>query len=365
VPFSQLRSANGKLQDVPETASLLSIHELVSHVKLIVTGAAGFIGMHTAARLLDLGHEVVGVDNLSSYYDVRLKEDRLAQLRKRNAFRFVLLDVADPKATADLFASERPDRVIHLAAQAGVRYSLQNPMAYATANLLGFTSILQACRNIQLPHLVFASSSSVYGNNRKLPFAEGDPVDHPLSLYAASKRANELMAHAFAHLHGLPVTGLRFFTVYGPWGRPDMAPFQFAQAIAKGETIRLFNQGRHRRDFTFIDDIVEGVVAVALSDGVPQAEPGRVPMDPATSPAPFRLYNIGNSTPVELMDFLQTLESCLGKKARYEMVSAQPGDVLDTWADCSALERDFDYRPRTSLRDGMEQFIEWLRNYRA
>ena len=333
-------------------------------MKLIVTGAAGFIGMHTAARLLDLGHEVVGIDNLSSYYDVRLKEDRLALLRHREGFRFVLLDIADQRATATCFGTERPDRVVHLAAQAGVRYSLENPMAYASANLLGFTSILEACRQSRVPHLVYASSSSVYGNNRKLPFTEQDPVDHPISLYAASKRANELMAHSYAHLYALPVTGLRFFTVYGPWGRPDMAPFRFAQSIARGETIRLFNNGRHRRDFTFIDDIVTGVVAVAESDRMPVAKQGSAESGPATSPAPFRIYNIGNSTPIELMEFLQTLEDCLGTKARYEMAPAQPGDVLETWADCTALERDFDYRPVTKLRDGIGRFIAWFQAYR-
>ena len=332
-------------------------------MKLIVTGAAGFIGMHTALRLLDLGHEVVGIDNLNAYYDAQLKKDRLRILGQRDGFRFCLLDLAESRSVLDRFEDEQPDRVIHLAAQAGVRYSLENPMAYVSSNLQGFASILEACRHAGLPPLVYASSSSVYGGNHKLPFSERDPVDHPLSLYAASKRANELMAHAYAHLYGLPATGLRFFTVYGPWGRPDMAPIKFAHAIAAGDTISLYNHGRHRRDFTYIDDIVSGVIAVALSKPkpVPDADPGE--NGPDRSTAPFRIYNIGNSVPVELMDFLGTLETCLGRKAQFEMLPAQPGDVLDTWADCSALERDYGYRPITTLQAGVENFVAWFRSY--
>lgn len=332
-------------------------------MKLIVTGAAGFIGMHTALKLLDAGHEVVGIDNLNDYYDLQLKQDRLAVLRQRAGFRFFRLDIADSVALAQTVACEQPDRLVHLAAQAGVRYSLENPMAYVSSNLAGFACVLEACRHSQVRHLIYASSSSVYGDNAHVPFSEHDPVDHPLSLYAASKRANELMAHAYAHLYDLPVTGLRFFTVYGPWGRPDMAPILFARAICEGKTIRIFNHGNHRRDFTYVGDIVQGVVAVALQEGFRPGVAVAMNADPATSSAPFRIYNIGNSAPVKLMDFLDTLEKCLGKKARLEMTDAQPGDVLDTWADCSDLERDFGYKPLTSLAHGMERFITWFREY--
>lgn len=332
-------------------------------MKLIVTGAAGFIGMHTALSLLDDGHEVVGIDNLNNYYDLQLKQDRLEILRQHTGFRFFHLDIADSAAIAKTVAVEQPDRLVHLAAQAGVRYSLENPMAYVSSNLAGFASVLEACRHSQVPHLIYASSSSVYGNNTHVPFSEHDPVDHPLSLYAASKRANELMAHAYAHLYDLPVTGLRFFTVYGPWGRPDMAPFLFARAICEGKAIRVFNHGNHQRDFTYVGDIVQGVVAVALQEVSRYSIAAAMNADPATSTAPFRLYNMGNGAPVKLMDFIAALEKCLGKKARLEMTGAQPGDVLDTWADCGDLERDFGYRPQTSLAHGMERFVAWFREY--
>jgi UDP-glucuronate 4-epimerase len=332
-------------------------------VKFVVTGVAGFIGLHTAQRLLDEGHEVAGIDNLSDYYDVQLKRDRLELLQNRPGFRFFRMDIADHVALARLLVAEPPDRVVHLAAQPGVRYSLENPMAYVSSNLVGFASMLEACRHANVPHLVYASSSSVYGNNSRVPFSEHDPVDHPLSLYAASKRANELMAHAYAHLYRLPVTGLRFFTVYGPWGRPDMAPILFARAITENRTIQVFNYGNHQRDFTYVDDIVRGVIAVALHDSPRPAETGFLSNDPSTSSAPFRIYNIGNSSPVRLMDFLAALEDSLGIKARLEMVDAQPGDVLDTWADCSDLERDFAYRPDTPLAKGISNFTQWFREY--
>lgn len=332
-------------------------------MKLIVTGAAGFIGMHTALDLLDAGHEVVAIDNLNAYYDVQLKQARLDLLLQRPGFRFFELDIADAESLVQCVLSEQPDRVVHLAAQAGVRYSLEHPMAYVSSNLVGFANVLEACRHARVPHLVFASSSSVYGNNARLPFSEHDPVDHPLSLYAATKRSNELMAHSYAHLYGLPVTGLRFFTVYGPWGRPDMAPILFARAIAEGKPIKVFNHGKHQRDFTYVDDIAHGVVAVALNAPPTSRVTDSLQDDPATSRAPFRIYNIGNSTPVRLMDFLSLLESCMGKKAQLEMVDAQPGDVQETWADCSDLEKDFGYRPQTSLETGMREFVTWFRKY--
>lgn len=331
-------------------------------MNLVVTGAAGFIGMHVALALLERGHAVTGVDSLDEYYDPQLKRDRLDRLGQHPLFRFVRLDVAATTEMRALVADARPGRVIHLAAQPGVRYSIENPMAYVHANLVGFASVLEACRHEQVPHLVYASSSSVYGDNAHVPFSEHDAVDHPLSLYAASKRANELMAHVYAHLYRLPVTGLRFFTVYGPWGRPDMAPIRFARAISRGEPITLYHHGAHRRDFTCVDDIVEGVLAVALG-APPEARAARDDADPATSDAPFRIYNIGNSRPVTVLDFLAVLERCLGREARYEMAAAQPGDVRDTWADCRDLERDFGYRPDTSLDQGVAAFVDWFRAY--
>jgi UDP-glucuronate 4-epimerase len=274
-----------------------------------------------------------------------------------------MLDIADASVLDECLRRERPARVVHLAAQAGVRHSLENPMAYVSSNLVGFGSILEACRRAQVGHLVFASSSSVYGNNARLPFSEHDPADHPLSLYAATKRSNELMAHAYAHLYGLPSTGLRFFTVYGPWGRPDMAPILFAHAIAKGTPIQVFNRGNHRRDFTYVDDVVAGVVAVALGKPVAGQAQAVRPDDPATGSAPFRLYNIGNGNPVRLMDFLSLLETSLGKKALLEMVDAQPGDVLETWSDCSDLQQDFGYHAHVSMEEGMARFAAWFRDY--
>ena len=337
-------------------------------MKFLLTGVAGFIGMHTAQRLLDHGHEVVGLDNLSDYYDPGLKRDRLERLQSSSGFCFYRQDIAAAEDMLKRVQVTRPDRVVHLAAQPGVRYSIEHPQPYISSNLVGFASILEACRHGGIEHLVYASSSSVYGNNARIPFSEHDAVDHPLSLYAATKRANELMAHSYSHLYGLPTTGLRFFTVYGPWGRPDMAPIKFAQAITSGEVIQLYNRGHHRRDFTYIDDIVSGVVAVAEADlavmlARRSAEPVRAGSDPAHGNENFRLYNIGNSQPEELMEFLSLLEQALGKEARYEMAEAQPGDVLETWADCSDLERDFSYRPSTPLAQGVEQFARWFRDY--
>ena len=329
---------------------------------MIVTGAAGFIGMHVARALLENGHEVLGIDRLDDYYDPALKQARLERLRALHGFRFERLDVAEVGALVDLTAKFQPDRFVHLAAQPGVRYSLENPMAYVHSNLVGFAAVLEACRHHGAAHLVYASSSSVYGNNARVPFSEKDPVDHPLSLYAACKRANELMAHTYAHLYGLPVTGLRFFTVYGPWGRPDMAPIRFARAICRGEPITLFNRGNHQRDFTYIDDIAAGVLAVSLG-APPSGQSARADASPAYSTAPFRIYNIGNSRPVQLLDFLDALERCLGRKARIELAPPQAGDVQDTWADCSELERDYGYRPHTPLHRGVAEFVSWFRSY--
>lgn len=331
-------------------------------MKIILTGVAGFIGARTARLLLDLGHVVTGLDNLNDYYDPQLKRDRLERLHDQPGFRFLEQDIADHQALLGLTEAEAPDRFVHLAAQAGVRYSLENPMAYVRANLVGFANVLEACRQHQVAHLVYASSSSVYGNNSKLPFSEHDAVDHPLSLYAATKRSNELTAHSYAHLFGLAVTGLRFFTVYGPWGRPDMAPIKFARAIDSGQSIPVFNHGHHQRDFTYIDDIANGVVRV-ICGAPPISSPAAPPVTPALSDAPFRLYNIGSGKPVQLMEFIASLERHLGKKARLEMMPVQPGDVLDTWADCGDLERDFGYKPDTSLDRGMARFVEWFREY--
>jgi len=332
-------------------------------MKLVLTGVAGFIGMHTALRLLQQGHSVVGLDNLNDYYDPQLKLDRLAQLKGQPGFRFEKLDITDAPVLNDLLAEVEPDRLLHLAAQAGVRHSIDHPMDYISANLVGFMNVLEACRHNGVGHLVYASSSSVYGNNPRVPFSEHDAVDHPLSIYAASKRANELMAHVYSHLHGLPTTGLRFFTVYGPWGRPDMAPIAFARKIMEGSPIGVFNFGHHRRDFTYIDDIVSGVVAVTTGPLPQKPATDQSAADPAASDAPFRLYNIGNNQPVQLMDFLGELQNCLGKEAQLEMLPAQPGDVQDTWADCSDLQKDFNYSPDTSLADGMQHFVAWFREY--
>jgi UDP-glucuronate 4-epimerase len=331
--------------------------------KILVTGAAGFIGFHLAKVLLDRGDEVVGLDNLNDYYDVGLKQARLAQLEGRSGFRFVKLDLADREGVTALFREEKFDRVVNLAAQAGVRYSLQNPHAYVDSNLVGFVNILEGCRHNDVKHLVYASSSSVYGANTSMPFSIHHNVDHPVSLYAASKKANELMAHTYAHLYRLPVTGLRFFTVYGPWGRPDMALFLFTKAILEGRPIDVFNYGKMRRDFTYIDDIVEGVVRTLDNTAQPNpAWSGDCP-DPGTSNAPYRLYNIGNNNPVELLHLIETLEKALGKQAEKNLMPIQPGDVPATYADVDDLTRDVGFKPSTSIEEGVGRFVEWYRGY--
>jgi UDP-glucuronate 4-epimerase len=332
-------------------------------MKVLITGAAGFIGSALALRLVARGDEVVGIDNLNDYYDPTLKRARLARLENAAAFTDVRLDLEDRSGMNELFSAERPDAVVNLAAQAGVRYSLENPYAYVDTNLVGFINLLECCRHNDVKHLVYASSSSVYGSNTRMPFSVHDNVDHPLSLYAASKKANELMAHTYSHLYRLPTTGLRFFTVYGPWGRPDMALFLFTRRILAGEPIDVFNYGKHRRDFTYIDDIVEGVVRVL--DRIPQPNPdwtGDKP-DAASSSAPYALYNIGNNQPVELMHYIEVLEACLGRKAEKNLLPLQPGDVPDTYADVSELERDVGYRPATSVEDGVQRFVDWYRDY--
>ncbi len=332
-------------------------------MKLLLTGAAGFIGFHTARRLLERGDEVVGLDNLNDYYDPALKESRLAILREHARFRFVKLDLADRAGMAELFARERFERVVHLAAQAGVRYSLTNPHAYVDSNVTGTLHVLEGCRNHAVEHLVFASTSSVYGANTRMPFSVHDPADHPLSFYAATKKANEMMAHTYAHLYALPVTGLRFFTVYGPWGRPDMALFLFTRNILAGRPIEVFNYGNHKRDFTFVDDIAGGVVAAL--DRPATASPGfdsNAP-DPATSAAPYRLYNIGNNRAVELRRYIEVLEECLGRKAQINLLPLQTGDVPDTWADAEDLVRDVGYRPDTPIEVGIKRFVEWYLEY--
>ena len=330
---------------------------------ILVTGAAGFIGFHVAKRLLRDGRDVVGLDNMNAYYDPLLKEARRAELAKSNRLRFVKLDLANREGVAALFKEHRFPHVVHLAAQAGVRYSLIDPFAYVDANLTGFTTILEGCRHNGCQHLLFASSSSVYGSNTKMPFSVHDNVDHPLSLYGASKKANELMSHAYAHLFGLPTTGLRFFTVYGPWGRPDMAMWIFAKAIIGGEPVKLFNNGNMRRDFTYIDDVVESVVR--LVDRPPAGNPnfsGARP-DPGSSSAPWRVYNIGNNKPVELLEVVRLLEEAIGKKAKRELLPMQPGDVPATYADVDDLMRDVNFRPSTPIADGIARFIEWYRSY--
>jgi UDP-glucuronate 4-epimerase len=331
--------------------------------KIMVTGTAGFIGFHLTRRLLEQSIDVVGVDNLNPYYDVKLKKDRLAQLQDSPGFQFIRQDISERAEMAQLFGEQQCDKVVHLAAQAGVRYSLENPYAYTDSNLTGFINILEGCRASRVSHLVYASSSSVYGANTRTPFSVQDSVGHPVSLYAATKRANELMAHSYSHLYDLPTTGLRFFTVYGPWGRPDMALYLFTQAILAGEPIQLFNEGRMKRDFTYIDDIVEGLLRVI--DQPAQANPdwsGEDP-NPASSSAPYRLYNIGNQTPISLDEFVKTLETCLGKTAIKELTAMQPGDVLETSADTSDLAADFGFQPRTSLSTGIERYVQWYRDY--
>ncbi len=332
-------------------------------MRVLITGGAGFIGSTLGHRLLDRGDEVVAIDNLNDYYEVSLKEARLARLEEKSGFRFLKLDIADRDGMAKLFADNQFDIVMNLAAQAGVRYSLENPAAYVDANLVGFGNLLEGCRHSGVKHLVFASSSSVYGANTKLPFSEDDPVDHPVSLYAASKKANELMAHTYAHLYGLSCTGLRFFTVYGPWGRPDMAFFKFTKAILAGESIPVFNHGKLSRDFTYIDDIVEGVVRVIDRPAVADERFSSDNPTPASSKAPFRIYNIGNGTRIQLMDYIETLENCLGVKARYEMLPMQDGDVHATNADVSRLKNEFGFEPKTTVQEGLQKFVDWYRSY--
>ncbi|OOG21997.1 capsular biosynthesis protein CpsI [Thioalkalivibrio denitrificans] len=332
-------------------------------MKVLVTGTAGFIGHALAARLLDRGDQVIGVDNLNDYYDVNLKKARLAQIAERDGFTDVRIDIADRPAMEEAFATHKPDRVVNLAAQAGVRYSLENPHAYVDTNLVGFINILEGCRHHGVEHLVYASSSSVYGANTNMPFTVHDNVDHPMSLYAASKKANELMAHTYSSLYKLPTTGLRFFTVYGPWGRPDMALFLFTKNILAGKPIDVFNYGKHRRDFTYIDDIVEGVIRSL--DRIPEPNPawsGDSP-DSATSYAPYRLYNIGNNKPVELMHYIEVLEDCLGRKAEKNLLPLQPGDVPDTYADVKDLVDDVGYKPDTSVEEGVANFVKWYREF--
>ena len=330
---------------------------------VLVTGAAGFIGYHLAERLLAAGRQVVGLDNLNDYYDPELKRARLARLESRDGFTFTHTDLGDRRRMEALFATYPFDVVVNLAAQAGVRYSIENPHSYVDSNLVGFLHILEGCRHTGVGHLVYASSSSVYGANTAMPFSVHHNVDHPLSLYAATKKANELMAHTYSHLYGLPTTGLRFFTVYGPWGRPDMALFKFTRQILAGEPIDVFNFGNHRRDFTYIDDIVEGVVRVMAK--LPEPDPawsGDHP-DPAASRAPWRVYNIGNNEPVELMRYIEVLEDCLGMEAEKNMLPMQPGDVPDTFADVQALTDDVGYKPSTPVEEGVRRFVEWYRSY--
>lgn len=331
--------------------------------KILVTGAAGFIGYHVCRRLLERGDEVYGWDNLTPYYDVSLKEARLERLRPHERFRFTRLDVADRARTAEEFASGKWEVVIHLAAQAGVRYSLDHPHEYVDSNLVAFVNILEGCRHHGVGHLVYASSSSVYGANTKLPFSVHDVVDHPVSLYAATKKANELLAHTYSHLFRLPTTGLRFFTVYGPWGRPDMALFKFTQAILAGKPIEVYNHGKMRRDFTYIDDIVEGVIRVADRPAAVNPEWNGATPDPGTSSAPYRVYNIGNHQPVELGHFIDVLERCLGVPAQRQLMPMQPGDVPATYADITDLTRDVGFRPQTSIETGIARFVDWYREY--
>ena len=334
-------------------------------MKVLVTGSAGFIGSALSLRLLERGDEVIGIDNLNDYYDVELKKSRLARTLDDPGYTDIRIDLEDREGIAALFKKHQPHRVVNLAAQAGVRYSIENPLAYVDTNLLGFANILEGCRHNGVEHLVYASSSSVYGSNTNMPFSVHDNVDHPVSLYAASKKANELMAHTYSHLYRIPTTGLRFFTVYGPWGRPDMALFKFTHNILAGKPIDVFNYGNHRRDFTYIDDIVEGVVRVL--DRVPEPNPewsGDAP-DSATSTAPYQLYNIGNNQPVELMRYIEVLEACLGKEAEKNMLPLQAGDVPATYADVTDLVRDVDYKPDMSIEQGIANFVDWYRDYYA
>lgn len=332
-------------------------------MKILVTGTAGFIGAAVAEQLLARGDEVIGVDNLNDYYDVQLKRDRLSRLLAYDSFTDVRLDLADANKLQRLFSYEQPQRVVNLAAQAGVRYSLQNPAAYIESNVNGFMNILENCRHTGTEHLVYASSSSVYGANTSMPFSVHNNVDHPVSLYAATKKANELMAHTYSHLYAIPTTGLRFFTVYGPWGRPDMSPIIFARKILAGEALDVFNYGQHRRDFTYIDDIVEGVIRTLDTVAKPNPQWSGEHPDPATSLAPYRLYNIGSNNPVELLHYIELLEAALGKTVEKNLLPLQPGDVLHTYADVDALIEDVGYKPSTPIEKGIERFAEWYRDY--
>ncbi|MBK8750622.1 MAG: NAD-dependent epimerase [Candidatus Competibacteraceae bacterium] len=332
-------------------------------MKVLITGSAGFIGAALTLRLLERGDEVIGFDNLNDYYDVKLKQARLARLQAYSSFTDVRASLEDRVALTATFAQHRPQRVVNLAAQAGVRYSLQNPHAYVDSNLVGFMNILEACRHHAVEHLVYASSSSVYGANTRMPFSVHDNVDHPVSLYAATKKANELMAHTYSHLYGLPTTGLRFFTVYGPWGRPDMALFLFTRSILAGQPIEVFNYGHHRRDFTYVDDIVEGVVRVLDQVAAPNPAWSSETPDPATSRAPYRLYNIGSNRPIELLRYIEVLENCLGLQATKNLLPMQLGDVPDTYADVDALVEDVGYQPATLIEDGVARFVAWYRQY--
>lgn len=332
-------------------------------MKIMVTGTAGFIGNHLALRLLERGDEVIGIDNLNDYYDVNLKIDRLARIKDHPGFTDVRLDIADRAGMEAVFKQYQPQKVVNLAAQAGVRYSIENPHAYIDSNIVGFINILEGCRYHKVEHLVYASSSSVYGANESMPFSVHDNVDHPLSLYAASKKANELMAHTYSNLYQLPTTGLRFFTVYGPWGRPDMALFLFTKAILAGEKMDVFNYGKHRRDFTYIDDIVEGIIRTLDHTAEPNPDWSGAKPDPGTSKAPWRVYNIGNQSPVELMAYIETLERFLGKTTEKNLLPLQPGDVPDTYANVEALVADVGYKPSTTIEQGIERFVSWYRDY--
>lgn len=332
-------------------------------MKVLVTGSAGFIGSALVLRLLARGDTVIGIDNHNDYYDPAIKEARLQRFVEHPRYTHLRLDIADRKAVYDIFLKFQPERVVNLAAQAGVRYSIENPLAYIDSNIVGFANILEGCRHNGVEHLVYASSSSVYGANTAMPFSVHQNVDHPLSLYAASKKSNELMAHTYSHLYGLPTTGLRFFTVYGPWGRPDMALFKFTKAILAGDTIQVFNYGKHRRDFTYIDDIVEGVLRVLDCPARPNLDWNAALPDPGSSRAPWRVYNIGNNSPVELMDYIGALEEALGKKAKMQLLPLQAGDVPDTYADVNDLIEDFGYKPATVVKEGIARFVAWYRDY--